>query len=136
MTNEEYSDMVHKLAKPTIKCVGCGIELVFSGTDNMCSVCREDERKDRFNALAEEQRSLDNDPRLKVYSIIMYERRKHSELVTDTIIVLASSEEVACALVFSTLGIARMTKIKDYNYHINEIEGPFTEGSILYRTEH
>ncbi len=138
MTDQEYDEMRAKLniqaSAITHKCEGCGIKLVFSGTDNMCGVCRENERKDRFNELAAEQRSLKNDPKLKVFQIIMYTQRKRSELVTDTIIVLASTEEKAISEAFAECGYTHEYKVKDEHYHIWEIDGPFIEGSILYRT--
>ena len=73
------------------------------------------------------------EPRLKVFQITMLEEQEFVELVSDIIVALGADEESVCALVFEKLGYDVTEQVKDETYRVVEVEGPFGQGSLLYR---
>ena len=73
------------------------------------------------------------EPRMKVFQITMLEEQEFVELVSDIIVALGADEESVCALVFEKLGYDVTEQVKDETYRVVEVEGPFGQGSLLYR---
>lgn len=109
-------------------CVGCGIGLAYKAVDNLCSTCL------KARELYESGTIPPLKPMLKVFQVTLYKQRKFSELVENIVVLLASDEDTAARHAFVELGIFPDTMARDHNYHVWEIDGPFSEGSILYRT--
>ena len=73
------------------------------------------------------------EPRMKVFQITMLEEQEFVELVSDIIVALGADEESVCALVFEKLWYDVTEQVKDETYRVVEVEGPFGQGSLLYR---
>ena len=76
-----------------------------------------------------------DEPRLKVYQITMFEQQEFGagDLIKDIIVALGSDEYTVCKYVFGNLGYDIMKEVRDETFRIVEVEGPFGQGSLLYR---
>ena len=90
------------------------------------------EEKDAKSVI-EALEAIKEEPRLKVFQITMLEEQEFVELVSDIIVALGADEESVCALVFEKLGYDVTEQVKDETYRVVEVEGPFGQGSLLYR---
>lgn len=121
MTDKEYQDMQDRLAAQTtataqtIKCAGCGIELAYEASDNLCGVCRQDKEM--------------CEPKLTLYScrVIWIAPARDDSFFS----ILDTSKAGAN----STL-LTRLTKLGKSTSNIKdvevaEVEGPFEKGQIL-----
>ena len=70
---------------------------------------------------------------MKVYQITMFEQHEHCDVIKDIIVALGSDEYTACKYVFGNLGYDIMKEVKDVTFRVVEVEGPFGQGSLLYR---
>lgn len=104
--------------------------LLTKGYENINA--RENQRR-KDERVAKNKNKEKEAKQLKLWHIMMYTQRKFSELVTDTFLVLASSEQKATDYAFAKLGYLRIDQRKDHNYHIWEVKGPFKEGTIVWR---
>lgn len=90
------------------------------------------EEKDAKSVI-EALEAIKEEPRLKVFQITMLEEQEFVELVSDIIVALGADEESVCKLVWGNLGYDATEQVKDVTYRVEEIEGPFGQGSLLYR---
>lgn len=102
---------------------------------HICQICKQPFKIARSKDLCHPCYLASQPPsQLKLWHIIVYKKIKFSELVHDTFLVTASTEQKATDLAFKQLGyIPRIDLVKDESYHIREVEGPFTEGTIVWR---
>ena len=84
-------------------------------------------------AIIEALEAIDEEPRLKVYQITMLEPQEFVDLITDIIVTLGADEESVCNIVWKDLGYDPDVQVKDVTYRVVEVEGPFGQGSLLYR---
>ena len=84
-------------------------------------------------AIIEALEAIDEEPRLKVFQITMLEEQEFVELVSDIIVALGADEESVCKIVWEDLGYDADMQVKDVTYRVVEVEGPFGQGSLLYR---